>query len=359
MAVNKASDTLFKLLQSALWGNTFDVDNASCLEKVLHIAEEQTVVGLVFEEIAKHNIKINQEELFEYIGLTQTIRQENQVVNNVLVEFVRAIKKSDVDYLVVKGQTLASLYPDPFLRMSGDIDYLINSDYKFAKAKIEAAQSIELPSKLLEREIAYDWKDVVFELHTSLIDFSCKKHQQYWDQLVLDNWQNRSTIDIEGVKVYTLPPTLNTVYLFLHLFTHFSKVGISLRQFCDWAVFLRHYEKEIDRCKVQKILQELGLQKAYAAFGAVLVDKLGLLEETFPVKIDESHRKWTANILDDIFRGGNFGRMNHKSNHPWLFKLESVGFALRNTFRYFRLAPSEMGMMIPRMILINLKLILG
>ena len=355
----KSPDILFQLLQSALWGKPFDVDNDCCIEDVFLLAEEQTVIGLVFEEIAKLNIKINQQKLFEYIGLLQTIRQQNQVVNNVLVEFVRAIEKTDVDYLVVKGQTIGSLYPDPYLRMSGDIDYLINSDYGFAKAKIEAAQEVELPSKLLEREIAYNWRDVVFELHTSLIAFSCKRHQQYWDRLVLENWQNRSVVEVDGVKVYTLPSTLNAVYLFLHLFTHFSKVGISLRQFCDWAVFLRHYEKEIDRCKVQKILQELGLEKAYAAFGTVLVDKLGLPESTFPIKIDDSHRAWTSKILDEIFRGGNFGRLNHKSSHPWLFKLESVGFALRNTFRYFRLAPSEMGMMIPRMIFINLKLILG
>ena len=353
----KAPDILFQLLQSALWGEPFDVDNDCCIEDVLLLAEEQIVIGLVFEEIAKRNIKINLQKLFEYIGLLQTIRQQNQVVNNVLVEFVCGVEKIDVDYLVVKGQTLACLYPDPFLRMSGDIDYLINSDYGYEKAKIETVQEVELPSKLLEREIAYNWRDVVFELHTSLIDFSCKKHQQYWDKLVKDSWQERTAVNLEGVRVNTLSPTLNAVYLFLHLFTHFSKVGISLRQFCDWAVFLRHYENEIDKDKVQGVLQELGLLKAYAAFGAVLVDKLGLPEVSFPMKIDDSHRKWTSKILDDIFRGGNFGRLNHKTRHPWAFKLESVGFALRNTVRYFRLAPSEMGMMIPKMIRLNLKLL--
>lgn len=355
----KSPDILFQLLQSALWGKTFDVDNDCCIEEVLLLAEEQTVLGLIFEEIAKRNFKINQQELFKYICLLHTIRQQNQVVNNVLVGFVNTVEKIDVDYLVVKGQTLACLYPDPYLRMSGDIDYLINSDYGFAKTKIEEAQSVDLPSKLLEREIAYNWRDVVFELHTSLIDFSCKKHQQYWDKLVIDCWQERTAVDIEGVRVNTLSPTLNAVYIFLHLFTHFSKVGISLRQFCDWAVFLRHYENEIDKDKVQRILQELELQNAYIAFGAVLVDKLGLPEVSFPMKIDDLHRRWTSKILDDIFSGGNFGRMNHKSKHPWLFKLESVGFALRNTVRYFRLAPSEIGMMIPKMIALNLKLMLG
>lgn len=53
MVVNKASDTLFQLLQSALWGTPFDVGNDCCIKDVLILAEEQTVIGLVFEEIAK------------------------------------------------------------------------------------------------------------------------------------------------------------------------------------------------------------------------------------------------------------------------------------------------------------------
>lgn len=357
--MSQERECLLELLRNALWGCPVCDTSPNVINRVLCLAEEQTVFALVFDAISKLDIKINQNILFESIGMVQTIQQQNQVIDRVLADFVCTIEKQGVEYLVVKGQTIAQLYPNPVLRMSGDIDYLIKDDYHQVKTKIEKAQSIELPSKLLEKEIAYNWKDVVFELHTSLIDLWNKKHQKYWDRIVLDNWNDRIQLKIDGATVYTLPPTLNAIYLFLHLFSHFSKVGISLRQLCDWAVYLRYYDKEIDKDRVQGILKELGLQKAYAAFGAVLVDKLGLPEASFPMKIADSHRKWTSKILDDVFRGGNFGRMNHKSKHPWLFKLESVGFALRNTVRYFKLAPSEMGMMIPKMIALNIKLVLG
>lgn len=357
--MNQEQDYLFELLGNALWNNPIKADSPKDINGVLRYAEEQTILALVFDVLAKLEVRLNQDKVFESIGVLQNISVQNILLDRVLADFVCAIEKQGVEFLVVKGQTIAQLYPNPELRMSGDIDYLIKDDYHQVKTKIEKAQSIELPSKILEKEIAYNWKGVVFELHTSLIDLWNKKHQNYWDRIVLDNWKDRIQLKIGGVMVYTLSPTLNAVYLFLHLFSHFSKVGISLRQLCDWAVYLSYYDKEIDKDCVQGILKELGLQKAYAAFGAVLVDKLGLPEKTFPIKIDDSNRKWTSKILNDIFRGGNFGRLNHKSNHPWLFKLESVGFALRNTVRYFKLAPSEMGMMIPKMIRINLKLLVN
>lgn len=357
--MSQEQEYLFELLRNALWGCPVGKIPPDIIERVLGLAEEQTVFALVFDTISKLDIKFSQDRVLESIGMVQTIQQQNQLIEKVLADFVSSIEKQSVDYLVVKGQTVAQFYPNPELRMSGDIDYLIKDDYHQVKTKIEKAQSIELPSKLIEKEIAYDWKDVVFELHTNLIDFWNKEHQNYWDKIILDNWKDRAQLDIEGVTVYTLPPTLNAIYLFLHLFYHFSKVGVSLRQLCDWAVFLHHYDKEIDDDRVRDILNNLGMYDAYGAFGTILVDKLGLPEACFPIRITDSHRKWTNKILNDVFRGGNFGHMNHKTKHPLLYKLESAGFAFRNTFRYYRLAPSEMGMMIPKMIGINLKILLN
>lgn len=351
-------DLLFSILRRALWNQPFEVSlDAKATRSVLHLAEEQTIFGLVFEVLSKQDVKIEMQEILDSIVFVQAIRQQNLVKNNVLADFVKIINKQSIDYLVVKGQTIACLYPEPYLRMSGDIDYLIWKNYSTVKDRIEEVQQVVLPSKIVKKEISYEWHNVIFELHTSLIDLYCGKHQHYWDQLIKGNWQDRNIIEIDGVKVYTLPVTLNAVYLFLHIYSHFSKVGVSLRQLCDWGVFLHYYDKRIDREKVQEILRELGLKEFFCAFGTILVGKLGLPEYSFPIQIDDSHREWTEKILSDIFRGGNFGRMKHKSKISWLFKMESICFAIRNSFRYYRLAPSEMRMMIPKMVSINLRVL--
>ena len=97
----------------------------------------------------------------------------------------------------------------------------------------------------------------------------------------------------------------------------------------------------------------------YCAIGTILEDELGLPKKEFPVSLDDNDRKWKGKILEDIFRGGNFGKLHHQAHSSWKFKVETMCVALRNSFRYYRLCPSEVGGMIPRLLKGNLKILLA
>jgi hypothetical protein len=99
--------------------------------------------------------------------------------------------------------------------------------------------------------------------------------------------------------------------------------------------------------------------RGYKAFGCILVDELGLQEEEFPMHLTDDDRRWKVKILHDVIRGGNFGKRNHKAKSGFGFKLETCRMIVRNCIRYYHLAPSEMRMMIPKIIKINVKLILN
>ena len=161
------------------------------------------------------------------------------------------------------------------------------------------------------------------------------------------------------MKVRTLSPTINAVYLFLHLYFHLIREGVSLRQFCDWAIMLHHYRNEIDRDALIEILLQLDMIKGYKAFGTILVDELGLPEEDFPLSLADEDRGMKGKILEDIFKGGNFGKHNHKAKSAIGFKFETFCMAVNNSIRYYSLAPSEMRMMIPKMMKINIKLLIS
>ena len=350
---------LLTILGNALWNPDMkEKIPSSAFSSLMAIADKQAVVGFVLDGIGGfQEADAPKDDLFEYIGIQSDITQDNGLLNREVAQFARTCKEHKIEYIVVKGQLMAKLYPHPELRMPGDIDFLIKEKYTECKGDVEKAFGVALPKKLIEKEIAFNRGLFVYELHGKLIEFGKKKHQQYWDSLMAHVWDTPFYETINEEKVRTLSPTVNAVYLFLHIFTHFIRGGIGLRQFCDWAVCLKYYEKDVDHCKVQEILEELDLQYAYGAFGTILVDKLGLPVSSFPMNIADSHRKWTNMILDDIFRGGNLGRYNHNCKHPLLYKFESVGLVIRNTFRYYRLAPSEMCMVIPQMIKINLRLL--
>lgn len=350
------NDLLLNLLRCALWGNSFERKlSPKEFEGVLHLAEEQTVFGLVFEVLSKQIVIGCEALVFDSIGIIEGIKQQNQLTNTIFIDFIQLMYKNGVDVMVVKGQTIGVLYPNPSLRMSGDIDYLIKGEYDFIKKSIEKTKCIDLPDKLILKEYAYMWKGIPFELHRSLLDFACKKHQILWERIVRTAWEEAYYVEIDSVKARTLPPTLNAVYVFLHLFFHFIRGGISFRQICDWAMVLQQYRKEIDRETLRDILVRFDMLNAYIAFGFILVEDLGLSTDAFPFPLADEYRSFKQRILIDVFKGGNFGRQNHKAKNTLWYKMETMAFVLRNCTRYYKLAPSEMRMMVPLFVKINVR----
>lgn len=271
-----------------------------------------------------------------------------------MTSFVQDCNRYRQKYLIVKGQTICCLYPQPELRQPGDIDFLVSKITNISQIFPNA----EIPSKLKEKEYGYEHNGITYELHTRLIDFGCKKHRILWEDQISKEWLENYCVNIGGVEVCTLSPTLNVVYLFVHLFFHFIREGISMRQLCDWAIVLNHYHNEIDRKQIASLLKSLDMIKAYKAFGVILVDELGLSKDVFPVDLDDNDRKWKYDILNKIFKGGNFGILNHKDKATLGFKFETFKMTASNCIKFYRLAPSELMMMIPKMVYINSKLLL-
>lgn len=349
------SNLLLRFLRSALWGNApIRSITAKQFMHIMALANEQTVVGLVFNVLKDMPFEgmPNRMPIYKAIAQSEQIKQQNGIVNKELGIFVRECDKIGLNYIIVKGQTIGPLYPQPLLRQSGDIDFLVTQI-------VQMFSDVDIPKILSEKEYAFVHNGITYELHTRLIDFGCKKHHELWEKVIAKEWKQPFYVDVEGVKVRTLSPTANAAYLFLHLFFHMIREGVSLRQFCDWAVFLHHYRNSIDKQQLIEIIGALDMLNGYKAFGSILVDELGLPEDEFPMKITDEDRLWKEKILYDVFKGGNFGKQNHKAKSALGYKFETMSLAIRNSIRYYKLAPSEMRMMIPKMIGINLKLIFG
>lgn len=348
---------LLTLLHRALWGA--DIDGAEVednLSEILFTADNQTVTGLCVEALSNINIKASQDFVFYYVGLQQSIKAQNAAVNKELLNFVDFCDENKLTYLVVKGQTIGVLYPDPNLRMPGDIDFLIphSGRSKWAKSVGKFFLGAKIPDKMAVDEVSFDRNGQPFELHTNLRTFVSKKHREEWDEHMAKEWSEPYYIEIDGRQIHTLSPTMNAAYVFIHLFFHFIREGVSLRQFCDWAMILSHYKEEIDKDSLIQLLLGLDLFDAYCAFGVILVEDLGMPKKFFPFVINDDDKKWRNKLLTDIFRGGNFGKLNHQANKAWLYKIETSFIAVRNSFRYYSLCPSEVGGMIPRLIKKNI-----
>lgn len=306
-------EKLFGLLREALWGTPFNEPiSPEEARRLISMAEKQTVAGLVIDMLISKDVRMERQMVFKAYGCLEQIKQQNRAMNAEVATFARLMIDTQTEYIMVKGQTLASLYPDPLLRMSGDIDFLVK-DYRLAAEELKMHWDIDLPKNLAEKEVSFTHGKTLYELHTYLIDFGCSRHKSYWENVQA---KNRSIyIIIDGEQVAVLEPTLYVAYVFIHLFFHFIHEGIGLRHLCDWAVLMHCYANETDNERLTEVLQGVGLLKAFKAFGCILVDKFGMTD--FPFSLSEKDGKYQQRILKEILNGGNFGEGNRKAK-KWI-----------------------------------------
>ena len=343
----KKSDFIFLLIRSALWKIPTDHYDMTPWEykEVIAYAEKQCVMGLVVDCLRSNNIGLKKQCVIHMLKVQNSLELENRNLDMNVVQLASLLDKYHIDYLVVKGQTLSQLYPQPLLRVPGDIDFYVSRDViQDAKRAIEWEWGMKIPPPPLDEpnNFPFVYNNNHFEMHFRLVAFSYPPNQRYFHRLI-DSMQRQSVV-INGVNVRTLDPTLNLCYTFVHMYHHLKKMGVALRQLCDVAMIIQHYGDDIDKTLLSEMLNKIGYRNAFISFGSIIVDKLGLPEVQFPYRIEKKHRKWGKKILDDILLHGNWGKYEREECGEKRSLGHSLGTArllVSRYFRYFMLTPKE------------------
>ena len=332
---------LFDLLRTALWGQggTLPLLAEKDGTEVLKEAEKQTLTALVLDAMDWLGVKLPGELVLSYIAYSAQVEQENRQLNAAVRALGRLLAKNGVDYAIVKGQVVASLYPNPLLRQSGDIDfYCDNENFDKAKAIIRQEWGIAFDDTDSDKHLHFDYKGVTFEMHFSLTSFYNKRKNEYWKQLLREDEDTEVIID--GQLVKTLSPTLHILYVFLHLYHHLLELGVGLRQFCDLAIMLHTYKVEIDHDALRQHLKVFGMEKAFRACGSISVNQLGLPAEEFPYVLTDQDLRYGDKILGVVSYRGNMGHYNKRNGfHGWKHNLESTGIKISHFLKFMPLAP--------------------
>ena len=344
------TDDFFALIKYSLWNKETDmVISEKDTATIMELARQQCVIGLIADAIISNDIPVGRDNVMTLLSYLTAVKRNNRNVDEGLTKLCSLLNDNSIGYFVFKGQTMANLYDKQDIRCAGDVDfYCVEKDreklFKLLKNEVSFKDEVSF------KHLSYKKKGVEFELHFKLANFSVKSHQEFWDSLIETEirYNTCDNICINDIDVSILSPTINAVYLFIHIYHHFIKEGIGLRQLCDWAVFLDHYRNDIDRNEVERILNKLGYMKAYCAFGSILTDKLGLKKDSFPFPINSNDKRWGDKVLKVIYNGGNFGWNSRKINKKGLLHSFETGFiAISHTLKFMRLSPLENSMYIP------------
>ena len=308
------------------------------------IAKKQALIGVLF-----HGIKQLPKELapdagllMQWMGMAQKIRQQNIRLFIDSAKVCKKFKEVGFRNCILKGQGNALLYPDPYMRTSGDIDIYLDGGRnrvmqyinKVCPNQVMRYHHVDFPVMKTAIEVHFTPSYMFFPVHN--------RRMQKWFKEVMDLQCSNVITLPDGYGEITVPTTsFNVIYILSHLYRHVFTEGIGLRQLIDYYfVLVKSEERRVKNLTaLEHELKYLGLWKFAGAVMYVLHDTLGLPEEKMIAPINVNEGRF---LLAEIMQGGNFGqydtRLGSKENEGKLHRY--LRMSLRN-LRFVKHYPTE------------------
>lgn len=309
---------------------------------IYEIATKQSLVGVMMEGIQRLSESDNSQKpplplLYEWIGIAEHIKRQNKLMDERSAMLTRILKSWGYDSCILKGQRVARLYPKPELRQSGDIDIWVNGSRDEA---VKALKGHYIGLFYIDYVNCHAWffNDAEVEVHfkpTWMYNPFTDRKVQKW--IVLNKAAQMTNYDNEAKFCY---PTIefNLVFSLIHIYRHVFQEGIGLRQLMDYYFILTH-SSEDERANAYATLYSFGMRRFVAAVMYVLCIVFDIDEALL---LCEPNNKEGKFLLDEILRGGNFGKFDDR-NEPISVdnKLQHGLFNIKRNLRFLEHYPSE------------------
>lgn len=226
------------------------------------------------------------------------------------VDVQRRFAKEGFRSCIFKGVGVAAAYyPHPLRRQGGDIDIWLEGG---RRRIVEYVRSLSPRETVSYHHIDFKAvKNPVIEVHffpTFLLNpWRNMRMMDYWKREAPRQMTNRVELP-EGLGVITAPTDdVNVIALLGHIMHHFLEEGVGMRQIVDYYYLLTRGCRELDREATKRLLREFHMTKFAGAVMFVLREVLGM-DGRF--MIAEPDAKAGSMLLDNIMKGGNFGKYN-------------------------------------------------
>lgn len=226
------------------------------------LANRQAVTGILFDAVTKlpagNGLPMNLAA--KWLVETQKIERRNEQIGKVIDAQKKAWDRCGIDAVLMKGHSVAALYPIPEHRACGDIDWYFPAPGDWEKANAIAKKNgmeLEMDS---DGDVHYTFANVVVEHHH-------------------EGRRQDSPVDV-------------IVMLVEHVLHHAMVMGVGMKQVADVAAAYNFYEGKYDKAELDSVLKDEGLFEW---------DRL--LRKVIP-QVDEPDVKV---LTDLILSDGNFG----------------------------------------------------
>ncbi len=311
-------------------------------QALFSISAKQTLTGVCFVGIERlpKDLMPPKEVLLRWWSTAEQIKKQNERLNNAACEVVEKLQEAGFRSSILKGQGIACLYPQPFLRTCGDIDVWVDADRKRVEGYIKRMGW--KPTMVYHHADIPLLDDAEVELHFTpswmFSYFNNRKLQRFF----------RKTADAQFSNAVRLPncqdevcvPTLafNRVYILLHIYRHLFGEGVGLRQLLDYYYVLKQGFNEEERSETLKTLGELEMMKFASAVMWVLQHVFGMPRKYMLLPPNEKEGRF---LLNEIMIAGNFGQYDKRIQRGDFSALSLFVQRCTRNLRFIHSYPSE------------------
>lgn len=274
-------------------------------EEVFEISKEQTLVAICFAAIRmlpEEQHPYDKELYKKWLWHTTQVVQKNKYLDIRTKEALAYFRDNGFSCCVLKGQGIAQLYPQPELRMPGDIDMWVVGGRQrvcaFSKSKLGRITGVTY------HHIHFPiFKDVEVEAHFYPSYFAHPLH----------NKRFQAFCKIHRPKGRTMASDLafNRVYILQHCFRHLCGHGVGLRQFLDYYFVLKQGFTEEEREASLHVISRLHMMRFAKAAMWVLREVFGLEDCYLLCEADGHEGRF---LLSEIIQSGNMGHFETRFN---------------------------------------------
>lgn len=290
---------------------------------IFYQAKRQTLVGVLFptlEQLPKEQ-QPKAEILLPWLAFAERIQAMNRKMNAEAARIGLWLNEEGMDYTLLKGQGVATYYPQPSLRTPGDFDFWVAphhaqhlSPAELKKEIVRFAESHGGAKDVYYHHLHFDCSQVSdVELHyfPSWNDNLWLNHrlQRFYRKAAPLQFTHAVKLPEAAGTIHTPTREFNAFYLLLHIFRHLFTEGIGLRQLMDYYYVLHHdWDAETLRT-IQHLIRQQHLTRFAGAVMYVLQQVFGLERQYWIVEPNEKEGRF---LLKEIIRAGNFGQTDRR-----------------------------------------------
>lgn len=285
--MNSLEKGVLTLIKSALTDKVFALPDNFDAQAAVKIAKAHQISTLVCfgaktcklaDELAMDRLLV---DAYQFTVVSE--------VQTELVEKLTALfKKENIDYMLLKGASIKSIYPSSEMRVMSDIDILIKPEQYDKISKIMCLLGFKEVTQS-DHELVWKNQKLTVELHKRLIPSYNKDFYAYFG----DGW---ALAQKQQASCYKMSAEDEFVFVFTHLAKHYRDAGIGLKHFVD--VFLLLENTKLNKEYVLDALKKLKLDEFY-------INVIKTLNAWFNGGQED---EITTLITKTVFSGGAYGK---------------------------------------------------